>query len=132
MRRKLRKRKRKRRVSNVSCDSHHIFFMRVHWNKGLPYELRHHWYGIVEIPKRTVHAKIHSLLWSVPVPSDESILSALEQLRLLEKYGVIRETDNIKKRLIVFIGMFECIEQPTADALKEQLRIVCSFDKPSK
>lgn len=50
-------------------------------------------------------------------------------LEYLEKYGAIGPDDPIEKRLTVLIALFECIEQPTADALKEQLRLVHEFKK---
>ena len=89
------------------------------------------WYNRVYIPRDTLHREIHAYIAWVPVPRAISLRSAMEQLRMLEKYGGIKDTDPIEKRLKVLIALFECSEDPTANALKEQLRIVERFNKPS-
>ena len=70
---------------------------------------------------------IHEFVGDVPAPSHINAQSALDQLRSLEFYGVIGENDTIQRRLEVFIALFDCVEQPTADALKKQLAIVRKF-----
>lgn len=67
---------------------------------------------------------------TVPVPKAINARSALEQLRTLERYEVIHETDSIERKLEVLIALFDCAEQPTADALKKQLDIVRKFKNP--
>ena len=109
------------------CDKHHIFFTRRAWRSGLAFALRHNPYSIVMIPRATLHKQIHESARSVPVPSNYAIEGAFEQLNLLEKRGAISETDNIEKRLKVFIALFECIADPTANALRKQLEIVQNY-----
>lgn len=65
----------------------------------------------------------------IPPPSQEGAKSALWHLRYLERYGGISDSDSIEKRLIVLIALFECSEQPTADAFKKQLEVVREFNK---
>lgn len=65
----------------------------------------------------------------VPVPDAEATKCALQQLALLAKYGAIHEDDPIEKRLTVLTALFECIDQPTANGFREQLRIVREFKK---
>ena len=42
--------------------------------------------------------------------------------------GAISDKDPFEKRLIVLIALFECVAQPTADALKKQLDLVREFN----
>ena len=91
-----------------------------------------HWYCKVYIPRDTLHREIHAHISGVPVPKYANIKSVMEQLRMLEYYEAIKDTDNIEKRLNVLIALFECSEGPTADALKKQLEIVHRFyEEPS-
>lgn len=132
--RKLNKRikasQRKKKVRS-GCDCHHIFFQKRHWRGGLKGEFRMYWYNRVYIPRDTLHREIHEFIAWVPIPRTISIRDAMEQLRMLEKYGGITETDPIEKRLKVLIALFECCEEPTAEALRKQLEIVERFYKPS-
>lgn len=133
--RKLRQRikrsqKRERRIQGKDC--HHIFFQKRFWKGGLKGEFRMYWYCRMYIPRDTLHKEIHALVAGVPVPKYSNIRSAMEQLKMLEHYGAIKDTDGIEKRLKVLIALFECSEDPTADALKKQLEIVQKFyNKPS-
>lgn len=69
----------------------------------------------------------------VPIPRDINALRALEQLRLLERYGAISDEDNIERRLEILAALFDCVEQPTADAFRKQAKIVHDFyTKPSE
>ena len=97
------------------------------WQGGLKGSLRLHWYCRVYIPRDTLHRQIHDEVRCVPVPKDISIKSALFQLEMLEKTGAIDDKDSIEKRLKVLIALFECSDDPTADALKQQLEIVQRF-----
>lgn len=65
----------------------------------------------------------------IPPPSQDGAKNALWHLQYLEKYGGISPNDPIEKRLMVLIALFECSEQPTCDALKKQLSIVCEYKK---
>lgn len=112
-------------------DKHHILFQRKSWSGGYKGELRRYWYCGAFIPKNTLHHYIHEELSRVPVPRESSCKEVLYHLRLLNKQGVIHEEDSIQKKLRVLIALFDCIEQPTADALRKQLEIVDRYYKPS-
>lgn len=105
-------------------DTHHIFYTKISWTSVAANKLRTHWYCVIEIPKGTIHHKIHEKVRYIPVPKDESILLALNQLTLLEDYGAIRPDDPIEKRLQLLAGLFDCMDQPTADALRKQIEAV--------
>ncbi len=124
-------RHKKRNWEKSSVDSHHIFYTKVSWTGAVPNKLRQHWYCIVDIPKSTLHHKIHEKVRYVPVPRVEAIRVALGQLDLLESYGAIRPDDDIEKRLHIFINIFSGPDKPTADALQKQLDVVCEFKRPS-
>lgn len=130
---KKRYKKKKARPHDGSTDSHHLCWPRRDWNKGAAKKLRAHHYCIVRIPKRSLHQRIHNESPVVPVPKKLNVDSALFQLALLERFGGIRYDDPIEKRLRVLAAIFDCSEQPTADAFREQLEVVRKFDgKPSK
>ena len=74
-----------------------------------------------------LHDRIHANVETVPVPKSKSIDYALDQLDYLSRFGAIKPSDNIEKRLGVLVALFECIEPETAEALKQQLRIVREF-----
>lgn len=95
--------------------------------------MREFHYCKVYIPKDTLHKRIHAQVPTVPVPKTVNALAALTQLRLLEQAGAISDDDNIEKRLMVLAALFDCVEQPTADAFREQQRIAHEFytKKPS-
>lgn len=112
-------------------DKHHLCFPRKDWNKGYAHAIRGHWYFVVEIPKDTLHPEIHHTVPSVPVPRGSSAKDAYEQVVMLESYGVLHKTDPIEKRLRLLVALFDCADQPTADAFKEQLKVITNFKKPS-
>lgn len=112
--------------SNKCKDRHHIFFQKRYYT-GVLAEFRKYAYCVVLIPKNTLHHQIHTEISNVPVPKVANVKNALAQLRALYRYGAISDDDGIEKRLKVLIALFECIEQPTADALKKQLDIVHRF-----
>lgn len=118
---------RKKRRLKTSYDKHHLFWIRNEWNKGELEKLRVHPYCIIEINRDTVHRYLHNHLAYIPVPKECAVERILFQLKCLEQYGAISSKDSIEKRLSVLIALFECSEQPTADALKEQLRLVHEF-----
>lgn len=111
-------------------DRHHILFIRREWNRGWASQLRLYPYCIVDIPRDTLHRQIHGHLAYIPVPRGNSAQEALKHLRYLQEYGAIGPNDTIEKRLRVLIALFDCTEQPTADALRKQLEIVQEFKKP--
>lgn len=125
------RRKSQKQVVPKHLDTHHLCFMKKRWNYGELVALRNFWYCKAEIPKNTLHHYIHQEMNCVPPPKPHNAREALDQLRTLEKFGAIRESDDIKARLKVLIALFDCIEQPTADAFKKQLEIVNKFQNPS-
>lgn len=46
---------------------------------------------------------------------------------MLEQAGAISDDDNIEKRLMVLAALFDCVEQPTADAFRKQQQIAHEF-----
>lgn len=126
--------KKKKGKSNwfVSYDSHHLFYTKACWNSLAAKRLRQHWYCIVDgVPRKELHQKIHEKVRYVPVPKDDNIWEVLDQLTILEEYKAISDSDPIEKRLELFIDLFGCIEEPTAEALRKQLE-VCESYKPSE
>ena len=126
------KRKKKRRSSYPRCsgnNSHHLLWQRRKWNCGDVKVLRSYPYCVVDIPANTLHRAIHDGMKQIPPPSQDNARSVLWHLRFLEEYGGISDNDPIEKRLQVLIALFDCSEQPTADALKKQLKIVREFNK---
>ena len=113
----------------MTKDKHHIFYCRHDYNKGWAKTLRTHWYCTVEIPKNTLHRRIHHEVERVPVPAAVNVQGALFQLNLLEKFGAIHPYDNIERRLMVLMAVFDCCEPETHKALKKQYDIVRKFYK---
>ena len=117
----------KSKKAKTPFDRHHIFYIRREWNKGKLDKIRLHPYSIVPLHRDTIHRYLHVHLACIPAPSSRVVDGVLQQLDMLEKYGAIGPDDCLEKRLTVLIALFECIAQPTADALKEQLRLVREF-----
>lgn len=126
---KLRKRMERRTIIACGKDTHHLCYQKRNWQGPALIALRDFWYCKAEIPKNTLHRRIHSVVNNVPPPKAINARSALEQLRTLERYGVIHEEDSIERRLQVLIALFECVDQPTADAFKKQLDVVHRYQK---
>lgn len=70
---------------------------------------------------------IHEQVADIPTPKDISAKDALGQLKMLMEYGAITEEDSIERRLMVLASLFDCCDQPTADALRKQLTVVNKF-----
>lgn len=104
--------------------------MRKSWRGAVIGELREHPYCKVCIPRDTLHKMIHDEILNVPVPRPVNIREAVFQLRSLESFGAISPKDSFEKRLRVLIALFEYVEQPTADALKIQLKVAERFYHP--
>lgn len=113
-------------------DRHHTLWYKKSYSKGWAKKLRDHWYCIVEIPRDTLHRKIHYEVAYIPVPRAIIIKSALEQLDLLERFGGISNKDDIERRLMVLHALFDCSEPQTADAIRKQLEVVREFKKAPK
>ena len=125
------KRKKAKKLQyNGTVDNHHLLFYRRLWIKSSASVLRRHWYCIVPIAK-SLHSEIHARVKGVPVPKKVNVEGVMFQLNLLERFGAIHPYDPIERRLKILIALFECSEQPTADALKHQLEICDRFNKPS-
>ena len=124
-----RKKKRKPRVSIHARDRHHLCYQRNKWQRGNLRRLRDYWYCKVSIPRDTLHKEIHLALPDIPTPSDTSAKNALEQLEFLEKYSAISEYDSIERRLELLASLFDCSGQETADAFREQIKVIHEYKK---
>ena len=113
-------------TKTTSNDCHHIFFQRRCYTGALA-SLRSYAYCVVCIPKDSLHRQIHEAMAAVPTPKPANAREALQELRTLYHYGGISDHDDIEKRLKVLIALFDYIEQPTADALREQLFVVQKY-----
>ena len=136
MSKRKKSRKAKRKVNNdyktnkIIKDLHHIFYQGRYYKKCTAlHELRDYWYCKIYIPKNTLHKKIHHEIEDVPAPKEVNAKNALRQLKMLESYGAISNDDNLERRLLILSALFDCVEQPTADALYEQLYIAREFYK---
>lgn len=109
-----------------------MLWQRRKWDYGDVKALREYQYCIIDIPAQTLHREIHEKVWQIPPPSQENARAVLWHLQYLEKYGGISAKDPIEKRLQVLIALFDCSEQQTADALRDQLKIVFESKKAPK
>lgn len=115
-----------------ATNGHHLCWQRRYWHRGAIKELRDYHYCIVQLPKDTVHKYIHEHMKLIPVPSEANAKYALEQLKYLYSINAIRDDDVLDKRLNLLAALFDCVDQPTADAFRRQLEIVHEYyDKPS-
>ena len=122
------KRNTKARRHNYSViDKHHLCWTERSWNRGPLRELRLHWYCIVRIKRDELHLYIHHNMNLIPPPSELHAKMALEQLAYLEDAGTISEFDSLERRLGILAALFDCCEQPTADAFRKQLDIVREY-----
>lgn len=111
----------------MTATIRHLCYQKRHWGVGANRELRNYWYCVIEIPRRTVHRIIHEWVSDVPAPKPVNAKAALMQLKMLEKYRAISENDPLEKRLRILAGLFDCVEQPTADGFRKQLKIVQEY-----
>lgn len=125
------KKHKKKRIKKPSCqlDRHHILFIKKEWSRNGLGKLRLHPYCVVKIPRDSLHRYIHTHLAYIPTPRPATIQEVLYHLHYLEKAGAITMEDPIEKRLKVLVALFDCVEQPTADALEKQLNLVREFKK---
>ena len=121
-----RKKPTKYRVCNTALDRHHLFYQRRHYS-GVLSELRNFEYCIVPIPKNTLHSMIHEFIGDIPTPKPVNARDALKHLRMLYNYGAITNDDDIERRLVILIALFECVEPSTVNALRQQLSIVREY-----
>lgn len=108
-------------------DTHHCLWPRREWNKGYAKGLRTHWYFMVTIPRKTLHAKIHEEMGCIPVPPGQAAREAFEKIMALESYGGITAEDPIEKRLELLASIFRTTSPETAIALNKQAGIVRRF-----
>lgn len=130
-RRYLKKQRKIERAATIAAanDTHHLCYQRKNWHNGIVTEFRDYWYCRIDIPKNTLHRMIHRRVDNVPAPKPTNAKNALEQLRKLELYGAIHEGDSIETRLEILAALFDCVEQPTADAFRRQLQVVREYNK---
>lgn len=124
---RYKKRKHKKKVNTSALNTHHLCFIRRNWGRKYAKAIRQFYYCQIELPKDTVHRIIHEKLYEVPAPREVVAKYAYEQLLLLQKYGALHENDPIEKRLMILAALFDCVEQPTADAFRKQLEIVQNY-----
>ena len=122
-----RRKYRQRKARSNRCDLHHLCYQKRYWRIGYLGELRKFWYCTMYIPQETLHHEIHEEIKHIPVPKGLNAKGALEQLRMLEKHNAIHEYDPLDKRLMLLAALFDCCEQPTADAFRKQQRIAEQF-----
>ena len=128
---KHKKRKTKRKAPRITnaYDRHHLLWIAKEWSHGELRKLRYHHYCIIPMHRDTIHRFIHARMSYIPPPHETTAKFVLQQLIELEEFGAISAGDPIEKRLKVLAALFDCWEQPTADALRKQLRIVREFYK---
>lgn len=126
-----RRRRRERAIARKhQQDTHHLCYYKKSWRANVgANRLREFYYCKILIPRDTLHKRIHANVPMVPVPRSISALGALEQLRLLERYEAIGPEDPLEKRLMLLAALFDCIEQPTADAFRAQAEVAHEFYK---
>jgi len=136
--RKLAKKKRRRKARKAKLqvrnhlDCHHIFYYRKDYKTKTLRELRELPYCKVYLPKDTIHKAIHALVPCVPVPKEVNAREIIRHIGFLEEYKAIGSADSFEKRIETLASLFDCIEQPTADALRAQAIIVHELSpKPS-
>ena len=126
----IRRARKQQNTNNGQRDCHHIFYQRRNWSRGALTVLRQFHYCKVYLPKNTVHRMIHVCVGNISPPKPVNADEALKQLRCLEKYGAISDSDGIEKRLKVLIALFDEVEPGTTLGLKRQLAVVREH-KPS-
>lgn len=104
-------------------NRHHLCYQRRKWNKGTPCLLRNHWYMIVDL-EINLHDRIHRLIRSVTVPSDETALVVFEKLGELAEMGVISPSDSAERRLKTIISLFQELDDKVARDMERQLRVI--------
>lgn len=119
--------KKAKKVNYNAVDRHHLCWTKREWRSGYLLDLRLHPYCVVLIPRDTLHHKLHTKMKHVPPPKPRSVKNALYHLDLLYQAGAINYDDPIEKRLKLLAALFDCTDQPTADAFRKQLKIICEY-----
>lgn len=112
-----------------TLNTHHLCYPRKKWSSGYARLIRYHWYFSVSIPSHTLHQQIHQQIKEIPTPSGSAAKAAYEQIQLLEKRGALNRKDSVENRLNLLAALFDCVAQPTADALRQQMSIAHKFYK---
>lgn len=126
------KRKRKNRGlqrTPPAHNHHHLCYQRRKWNKGMSNLLRNHWYMIVDLEIH-LHDRIHRLIRSVNVPSDEVAGAVYAKLHELAELGKITPEDSPAKRLSVVIPLFRELDAKVAHDLERQLCVISPREEP--
>lgn len=105
-------------------DTHHLFFPRKDYKTPSLKALREFPYCKVTLPKKTTHRTVHIILDGVPAPRGVNAAEALNQLKWLTEKGAISLSDPPSKRLEILAALFDCVDQPTADVLRQQADIL--------
>lgn len=132
----MKKQRRKRRSRKIAAtqnrhsNRHHIFYQRRYWDKRIwSHALRNHQFCIVELPIKN-HNAIHAELLTVPIPTEPICENTVRELNRLWGFGAIGPDTPIQVRLDVLICLLDCAATATANALKEQKKILDKLDKP--
>ena len=114
-------------VSEMSFNHHHILWPRKKWAKGYAGKLRCFWYLRPLIPADTLHRHIHENMIGIPRSNELLCQSALEQLKTLDERKLLHKEDSLRLRLELLICLLDTGDSPTAEALRQQLRLVDSY-----
>ena len=118
-----------RQKPNKRVDRHHLLFIRANYQRGYAHALRQHWYFIVEIPKKTLHAEIHHKISEIPAPSGAAAKNAFLWITQLEASNDISRSDPIEDRIKLLINLLGEGERETNRALERQLKVIRDFNK---
>ena len=111
-------------------NHHHMLWPRKKWRKGYGGKLRCFWYLRPLIPADTLHRYLHENMVGIPRPNELLCESALEQLQILDRKGILHKDDPLPLRLELLICLLDTGDSPTAKALKQQLELITSYAPP--
>lgn len=114
----------------MSLNRHHLLWTRKKWRRGYGGKLRCFWYLRPSIPAETLHRYIHENMVGIPRPNELLCQSALEQLKILDRRGVIHNSDPLELRLELLICLLDTGDSPTANALRQQKDLITSYPPP--
>lgn len=110
-------------------DKHHLWYPRIDYSTGYCKSLRNHWYFIVDIPRETIHNRIHKEIPVIPTPSGLMAREICEEMTHLELWEAIHDDDPLEKRMRLLVMLLAYVEEETAVAMKKQLDIISEFQK---
>lgn len=114
-----------------SFNGHHLLWTRRNWRKGYAGKLRAFWYLKAQIPADTLHRHIHEEMVGIPKPDEILCQDALNQLKELDARKILHKTDPIDQRLKLLICLLDTGDSPTAEALRQELKIVEHYQSPT-